>query len=69
MSAKCSTCGAEIVWVVTMTGSRMPVNAKTTKVFRMTGRTIAGSPEVEIVTAYTTHFVTCPQADQHRRKP
>ena len=69
MSAKCKTCGAEIVWVVTPAGAKAPCDAKPKKVWCLTGRLICGANEAKLVTAYESHFATCPQADQHRRKP
>lgn len=40
----CRSCGADIHWIETASGKRMPVN-----------------PDG------TSHFATCPNADQHRK--
>lgn len=77
--AKCKTCDAEIEWVITTTGSSMPVDAdpvpdgnitladppplgrsRTATVYKQT-------PMLEPGPYYVSHFVTCPDADQHRR--
>ncbi len=71
MSATCSSCGAEIVWAVTMNGRPAPCDAKPIKVLVWTGRLISTAhgqaQEVEVKTAFVSHFVTCPNAAQHRR--
>jgi hypothetical protein len=46
------------------TGGRMPVDAKPQKVVIVEQATGRG----RVITAYVSHFVTCPDADQHRRQ-
>jgi hypothetical protein len=54
---KCSTCGQAIVWLLTSAGKRMPVDAATVQ---------DGDKEFDRE-RHTSHFATCPQAQQHRR--
>lgn len=56
---KCAGCGAEIKWIKTKTGSRMPVNAELKTIVTENG---------EIVRGYESHFATCPKADSFRKK-
>jgi hypothetical protein len=71
VSARCNSCGAEITWVVTRSGRPMPCDAKPVQVQVWTGQlidTVHGQThEVETKTAFVSHFVTCPNAAQHRR--
>lgn len=94
MSATCKSCSARVIWAMTGTGSRMPLDAEPLG----PGAPEAGSfilirDEDEAVrhdlfggrepqlwamryiavrdgvrTRYRSHFATCPQADEHRRK-
>lgn len=79
MSA-CRSCGAEIIWAVTDPGGRrIPLDAEPAE--RPTGLFTLVMPD-PVFTADTTpiavsaaktpvyisHFVTCPHADQHRKK-
>jgi hypothetical protein len=45
------------------TGGRMPVDAKAQKVVIIDEPSRRG----RVVSAHVSHFVTCPDADQHRR--
>lgn len=63
--ASCSTCGAEIIWATSERGRPMPLDAKPEKriLLEQNGKaTIA-----RVVDTYVSHFVTCPQRDEHRR--
>lgn len=62
--AKCRSCGAPIVWTKTTNGKRMPLDAKPE--LRMVLDVTTGVANV--VDAYTSHFATCPDAADHRRK-
>lgn len=71
--AECRACDAEIEWAVTDRGRTMPVNAPTDDGNLYAWRTIAGTlrvtankPHRETVRV-TSHFVTCPKADELRR--
>lgn len=60
----CRACGAEIVFVRTKAGKRMPVNVvPTDKKHRA-----PNAGELEFVYGeHQSHFMTCPQADAFRR--
>lgn len=80
MSSSCGSCGAAVVWCETSKGKRMPVDAEpydggNVEIVEVRGAaplavvhgdtgmaTLDGSPR------YRSHFATCPNADQHRRK-
>lgn len=72
MSATCRTCGAPIVWIVTPAGKAHPVDAKPEKRWivqnEITDGPTAGLSGT-LVDTYVSHFATCPQAAEHRRKP
>ena len=73
----CRSCGAKIIWTITAKGHRMPVDAE-----RVNGGNIALAPDPsgtptslvlhlqkgQTTTAYRSHFVSCPPADQHRKR-
>lgn len=75
--ADCSSCSARIVWTVTAKGKRMPVDAEPredgTFVLRGQGddhpplalhkRESRGREPL-----YVSHFATCPNADEHRKR-
>jgi hypothetical protein len=55
---RCSSCRAKIIWFKTGAGKNMPVDADTVE------------PEDEELdlSRHKSHFATCPNANQHRRK-
>ncbi len=61
----CKSCGAAILWVPTQTGRPMPLDAAGQR------RIVLGQHTgiAHVLMSYTSHFATCPQAGQHRRKP
>jgi hypothetical protein len=66
--SRCRSCDAEIIWAVTPKGKRIPLDAEPAErpagLFRLEGEnaiSVAGEP------VYLSHFVTCPNAAQHRR--
>jgi hypothetical protein len=77
----CRSCGAEIIWARTERGSRMPMDARRVmgndkNLFVLRDH---HSPEGPLAIAawgldwrsdphYRSHFATCPNADQHRRR-
>jgi hypothetical protein len=82
MSARCSGCGAPMIWAVTEAGKRMPLDAEPVPggLFILDpadGATRGGSvPPVAryarrdlatIGARYTSHFATCPSASRFRR--
>jgi hypothetical protein len=68
MADKCRSCGAPILWVVMRaSGKRMPLDAKPEKRITL----VAADPDTvvgQVTDAYTSHFATCPDAAQHRKK-
>lgn len=74
---KCKSCPAQVIWAVTERGKRMPVD-----VDPMPGANVLLTEQYGQLTAVvvkphrafgrtdlrTSHFVTCPAADQHRRR-
>lgn len=66
--SRCSTCGAEIRLVkMAKTGKPMPLDAKPEKRVIVVGRDETGDELAAVVDTYVSHFVTCPEAKQHRR--
>jgi hypothetical protein len=69
--AKCSSCGAEILWAKTALGKSIPLDAKgeTRLVLLKNGGNFDAETnnEVTIMQTYATHFATCPNAAQHRK--
>lgn len=72
--ARCASCNAAVVWVVTEAGKRMPVDAvpsdKGNLILR-DGKALHESkvPEAERpAERYTSHFATCPQGEKWRRR-
>lgn len=72
-TATCRSCGAPIVWVITEAGKRMPIDREP----HPDGNVIPsvdldGKVRARVVTApfdgnaWRSHFVTCPNANQHR---
>lgn len=68
--ATCPGCGERIVWIRTNLNMRMPVNAH--EFDQMTAEEIEAIPPGEAPVfnhkVHGSHFVTCPKADQYRRK-
>jgi hypothetical protein len=67
--AICKTCGAEIIWCETSSGKLMPLDAKPERRFVL-GEAAGhgdGTRKARSADTYTSHFVACPQADEHRR--
>lgn len=79
---KCRSCGAEIIWVETENGKKMPCNSDPVTYWKNAkGKATIVTPNGEVCKAdlegdinkatgygYISHFATCPQADKHRRK-
>ncbi len=75
--AKCRSCGAEIIWVKTANQRLMPLNAEPDPkgnlillngVPTLVQRDLYDKPLEEQGPRYTSHFVTCPDADKFRKK-
>lgn len=54
----CRSCRAQIVWLKTTTGKNMPTDAAS----------VAEDDAVFDHTRHKSHFATCPNAPQHRRR-
>jgi len=70
--ARCRSCGAPILWVVTVaSGKRMPLDAEPgpagNLVLLTGGRARAAEPD-DRPPLHTSHFATCPQAAEWRGK-
>ncbi len=58
--SRCKTCGAPIVFIESAkTGKPIPCNEISVLVVTETG---------DVVRGRTSHFSTCPQAEQHRKE-
>ncbi len=68
--SKCRGCGRRILWVVTSSGVRHPLDA-VAPVFQLQRRKLANGDEfvewARAPDAYVSHFVTCPKRDQFRK--
>lgn len=83
-SRRCKSCNAEIVWAITLAGKRMPVDLARRSngnlvLYRETlMEELVGPHRVRIADGFDrqylkgnlwiSHFVTCPNAAQHRRE-
>jgi hypothetical protein len=66
MSAKCSSCGAEILWMKTAQGKPIPLSVASKQ------KRFVLAPEIDnavafLLDTYLTHFADCPNAAQHRK--
>ena len=72
MSARCKTCGEEIIWIITSAGRRMPLSvASQERRFVITPGTAderGRNPTAQQIDTYLSHFADCPDAAEHRRK-
>lgn len=79
MSSRCGSCDAQILWVVSESGKAVPLDLAPDP----TGRVVIETPDDPREAAvgrvlkkgeetteprFTSHFATCPDAEQHRRK-
>ncbi len=78
--ARCRSCGAEISWATSPTGTLMPLDGQPTTdgnlaVHRDTRGDLharplkAGEEPLEHERRGMSHFATCPNAAAHRRRP
>ena len=76
---RCRSCGAQIIWIKMKSGKAMPVDAKPIpyresfssgmKLVTAEGEVVQASYDGNSQNyGYTSHFVTCPNADMHRRR-
>lgn len=73
----CKSCGAAIIWARTSAGKPMPVDAALTRGANVRLRWEGSDVRADVVKASLafgstdtrmSHFVTCPKADQWRRR-
>lgn len=66
--SRCRSCGAEILWAVTTSGKRMPVDATPEPYGNVQLETVDGVLRASVVGhgdgTHVAHFATCP--DVHR---
>lgn len=78
-NAVCRSCGAEIMWVPTAAGKRLPLNAEpdplgNVVLRRRENRTVfahvlkKNEEDLFAERRWMPHHATCPSVDQHRRK-
>ena len=65
----CSSCHAPIIWCVTNTGKRMPLDAKPERRFVLSNGELGSNaaPLASSADTYVSHFATCPQSAEHRK--
>jgi hypothetical protein len=69
--AECKSCGAEVLWVLTAAGKKMPLSVASQErrfVFDADATVSDKEPRFKLVETYISHFADCPFADQHRRR-
>lgn len=76
--AKCSSCGAWVLWAFTPRGKRIPVDARPDPAGKVVlARSDRGVEALfpsaaelagEIGPRHTAHFATCPNAQHHRKR-
>ncbi len=77
--SKCSSCGAEILWVKTEAGRSMPldiapvangnvsIGGDDVATYHSKAQLIEAAKDNLLPTLYISHFATCPHAQQHRK--
>ena len=78
--SKCRGCGAEILWIKTFSGKRMPVDAEKIPFYAGEGEelfvtaggavvhgTRAEAKDEHTYSGYISHFATCPAAQNFRK--
>jgi len=76
-TASCRSCGADMIWTVTRSGKKMPMDAEpssngTFELHEMANGEVHAEfvPEKDRnadMDLYQSHFSTCPHANQHRK--
>lgn len=66
-AAQCSSCRATVYWIVTLAGKRMPVDCDIEGGYVPDGDWNGGGQALSPQGRGVSHFVTCPNRDQHRR--
>ena len=68
MAEHCKTCGAEIVWAMTLNGRAIPLAVASKQKRFAIQRSNYGADYAAQVDTYLSHFADCPNADEHRKK-
>ena len=81
MTTTCRSCGAEILWARTVAGKAIPLDAEPRPDGNVRIAPIGGIDAALVLTdpaeraaaqiegpVYVTHFATCPNAAEHRRR-
>ena len=78
-NSACSSCGRAIIWTVSSYGARLPLDARPVTVYEIEeddGQVNALNlkdqiddlwPGVKRAKLYVSHFLTCPNADEHSK--
>lgn len=77
--SKCKSCGANIIWIPTVSGKSMPCDAKpipyredangNMMLVTSDGRVVKAKIDIDSDTfGYVSHFATCPNANAHRQR-
>lgn len=69
MTDLCRDCQAPVIWCVTESGSRMPVDAKPVRkvmVLKVNPQERGGPPLAKFVGQHESHFASCPAAAARR---
>jgi hypothetical protein len=76
VSARCSSCKADVFWAMSAGGKPLPIDPEPREDGNLVVRRALGGGRVAVSAKgvpageqrYVSHFATCPYADQHRRK-
>lgn len=70
--ATCKSCGKQIFWAKTVGGKMMPIDAEADEKGQLVvdngvARFVSDAPTSRHRARHNSHFVTCPNADKHRK--
>lgn len=71
MTDTCRSCGASIFWALTFKGKRMPIDSEMVpdgNIVVEDGVAYVQTADTAQLLAYKSHYATCPQADEWRKK-
>ena len=80
--SRCKACGQEIIWIKTKAGKAMPCDPEQVVYYKKKGGSqkivtpngevvsaeLSGLPGTETGVGHTSHFASCPAAEQFRRR-
>lgn len=72
--SKCSSCGASMLWGMSESGKKIPLDLEPQKRFILKidedGKPVMedGLPVLVLRTVYRSHFISCPNASRHRKR-